>query len=240
MKAKNISIIAVFLIIIFGFSFAHFILPDMYVSNSERRKLEPLPVPSLSTVLNGKLMDSFEAYMLDQFPLRDKFRSIKAYTEFDVFLKKDNNGVYLIGDNVFKTEYPLKENQVIYAVNKINDIYETYLKNANVYYCIIPDKNYFCAQKHGYPSMDYEKMFSILEEKIDEHIRNINITNFLSENDYYRTDTHWRQECITDIANHILTEMGGTIYRFKKQLQHSYTFPVLRSILRPVCTERGS
>ena len=39
----------------------------------------------------------------------------------------------------------------------------------------------------------------------------IDVTDLLSADDYYRTDTHWRQEKITDISDHILNEMGKGI-----------------------------
>lgn len=207
MKAKSITIILIFALILFGFASAHMILPDTEASYSERRKLEQMPSPSIKSILNGSFADDFEKYMLDQFPLRDTFRTLKANVEFDLLLKKDNHGVYLIGDSVFKTEYPLKENQVRYSADRINEVFEKHLKNANVYYSIIPDKNYFTARENGYPSIDYSKMFSIMRENIDKRIKYINITDLLSEHDYYRTDTHWRQECILDAANRILTEM---------------------------------
>ena len=36
----------------------------------------------------------------------------------------------------------------------------------NVYYSVVPDKNYFIAEKNGYPSMDYDKLLSLMKENI--------------------------------------------------------------------------
>ena len=39
----------------------------------------------------------------------------------------------------------------------------------------------------------------------------IDVTPMLSLDDYYKTDSHWRQENITDIADKIATEMGAQL-----------------------------
>ena len=39
----------------------------------------------------------------------------------------------------------------------------------------------------------------------------IDITPLLSADDYYKTDTHWKQENITDIAEYLATEMGTNV-----------------------------
>ena len=54
--------------------------PDEF-SQSERRQLAQFPEFSAETVLNGQFASEFESYSLDQFPLRDPFRTLKAVTE---------------------------------------------------------------------------------------------------------------------------------------------------------------
>ena len=36
-----------------------------------------------------------------------------------------------------------------------------------VYGVIVPDKNYFLADKNGYPSMDYDEFYSLMKDKLD-------------------------------------------------------------------------
>ena len=48
--------------------------PDDY-SASERRLLAQHPAISTAAILDGSFMADFEAFTLDQFPLRDRFRS---------------------------------------------------------------------------------------------------------------------------------------------------------------------
>ena len=52
-------------------------------------------------------------------------------------------------------EYPLSEKNVQKSVNKIDEVYEKYLQNMNVYYAIIPDKNYYL-ENDDHLKIDYE------------------------------------------------------------------------------------
>lgn len=63
-------------------------------------------------------MTDLETYLLDQFPLRDTWRTLKEMVRFDVFRQLDNNGIYLSGDSVCKMETELKEDQIQYAAGK--------------------------------------------------------------------------------------------------------------------------
>ena len=36
----------------------------------------------------------------------------------------------------------------------------------NVYFSIIPDKNYFAAESNGYPSLDYERLEALMLENV--------------------------------------------------------------------------
>ena len=75
---------------------------------------------------------------------------------------------------------------------------------------MIPDKNYFLAEQNGYPSIDYSEMTSRLVNKMD-YAEYIDIYPLLELTDNYRTDTHWRQEKITDVADRIASAMGVAV-----------------------------
>ena len=64
-------------------------------SVSERRALAQRPELTAKSVWDGTFMTKFETYTLDQFPLRDAFRSLKAHVQLDVLRQKDNNGIYV-------------------------------------------------------------------------------------------------------------------------------------------------
>ena len=178
-------------------------------SQAERRKLAQFPEFSAKTVLNGKFMSRFETYTLDQFPGRDSFRQMKALFSYKVLGQKDNNGIYLAQGHGAKLEYPLNEQSVQGAVDKFGKIYNTYLKNSGskVVFSVVPDKSYYLAEKNGYLAMDYEKLFSMMKEGLP-WAEYVDLTDSLTVDDYYRTDTHWRQEEILPVAQKLSSALG--------------------------------
>jgi len=208
-SVKNTVITALFLIFFFAGAAACLLTPDKDYSTSERRELEQFPALNWDDIKDTSFMSDFESYTLDQFPLRETFRRIKSFAHYYLFAQRDNNDIYLADGTVSKLEYPFRENSILNAANKFDWLYETYFAEhgTNAYYAVIPDKNYFLAEQNGYPSMDYTRLMEILQQNID-HSAYIDLFPYLSLEDYYRTDTHWKQENIRDAANALLSGMG--------------------------------
>jgi len=200
------------------------IKPDEKYSVSERRLLKQRPEFSEETVLSGRIMSAFEEYSLDQFPARDTFRSMKARTS----LTLDNNGIYVVEDEIdgetckviCNMEYPLNEDSLQYAAKRFKNVYDMYLKdnNCQVYLSIVPDKNYFYGTENGYLAMDYGKLVDIISEE-SSNMTYIDIFPYLSGEDYYRTDIHWRQEKLADVADVLLAGMRQGIGNLETEVQ---------------------
>lgn len=126
--------------------------------------------------------------------------------------ERDENGVYLAEGYAARLEYPLNEKNITYAAKRFTYVYDEYLSGScdNIYVSVIPDKNYFLAEKNGYPALDYAELTAQLTGQMD-FAEYIDIFPLLELSDYYRTDTHWRQEKITDIAAHIAGAMGVSL-----------------------------
>lgn len=186
-------------------------------SESERRKLAKFPEFSMEMIQSGKFMDDFENYSLDQFPLRDSFRRVKAFAQYDLFRLKDNNGIYVEDGIAAKLVYPLNENSVLDAAGKFEKIYEDYLDDDvnKIIVSIVPDKGYFLGKENGYPTMDYKRMEELLTGKMP-FAEYCDIMDTLSVDDYYCTDTHWRQEKILPAAKKLADSLGV-------ELTESYT-----------------
>ena len=92
---KIINVITSVLVLgfILALSVFAWVKPADDISNSERRELAKFPELSFNTLISGSFMKNFENYTLDQFPLRELFRSIKAQSELGVFNKKSNNDI---------------------------------------------------------------------------------------------------------------------------------------------------
>ncbi len=207
-KVKDVVVSILFLITIVGVLVINLILKDKDISYSERRKLAQFPDINIENVFNGNLTDEIEEYAMDQFPLRDEFRSIKTFVKLDILRQKDNNGLFIADNSIYKIEYPLDEKSVLNVADKINNIYNKYLNNEfNVFYSIIPDKNYFLDDNSIYLKLDYKALDNIMRESINSNIKYINIFNELSSEDYYKTDTHWKQQNLTKVVNKIANKM---------------------------------
>ncbi len=211
-KTKHIVITVVMVAFFLVLSVFAWIKPADEFSASERRKLSQLPQLSFNTILSGDFMSNFENYTLDQFPLRDKFRTLKAMVALNIFNQSANNDIYVVDGFASKVEYPLNKQSVERAGERFRYVYEKYLKDSDTknYLSIIPDKNYFLAEEKGYLSVDYEKMISLLKENTD-FLTYIDIIKDLELSDFYKTDTHWREEKLVDIAEKIGNEMGTNV-----------------------------
>lgn len=240
-KQKDMIYVAIVGLFFFSMAFTAWFLPSKEFSDSERRKLAQFPELSLDTIKDGSFITKFENYTQDQFPLRDAFRMVKASFVYYVFGQSDNNGIYIEDDYAAKLEYPLDEKSVNHAADRFEYIYEKFLadKNLNVYLSVIPDKSYFLAKQNGYLGMNYEKLFAIMQDRMN-YAKYIDITETLDITDYYKTDTHWRQEKLMDTATKIAEEMDVTLSGkyTKKTLKHPFYGVYYGQSSLPLSSER--
>jgi hypothetical protein len=208
-KKRNKLYVIAFAVLFFGLTLFTWLKPADEFSATERRPLKQFPTLNVETIFSGKFMSEFESYTLDQFPLRDVFRSIKAMTHLYVFGQTDNNDVYMADGYVSKIDYPLSEKAMNNAIKKFQSIYKSYIEgtDAKVYYSIIPDKNVFLAEENGYPAYAFGDMERYMNEGLS-NMSYIDIESLLSVEDFYHTDTHWKQESIQDVAVSLGNAMG--------------------------------
>jgi len=195
---KQILTIAVLAVVLVGGLVLHLALPDQAASKSERRKLL-----QLQQVENA---DDFESYLLDQFPGRDAFRTVKAVWTYYVLGQKDNNGVFIANDTVSKLDSQLDEKQVQMFVDKFNTLHSKYFPDSKVWCAVIPDKNFYLTYGSDYPRLDYDRLFSMVEDGMPwaEHYQ---LTGELDHDLYYTTDSHWRQEKLMSVRDRLALAM---------------------------------
>ena len=206
--AGAVAVLALWLIVTLLAWFA----PAKAVSESERRPLAQFPALTVDSLLSGGFMKDFEGYTLDQFPLRDGFRTLKALFHNYGLQQKDNNGIYIADGFAAKLEHTLNTEALTSATDRFNRLYEMYLKdsNCNVFLSVVPDKGYYLAEANGYPALDYDKLFAQVQQNMP-WAKYIDITDCLTAQDYYFTDTHWRQERILPVAQKLAQAMGVTL-----------------------------
>lgn len=176
--------------------------PSRKISDTERRELAQFPTLTPKTLLSGKFAGDFEKYSLDQFPFRDSFRRLKATTHYGVMGRRDNNGIYLVNGSAAKLEYPLNRASVSRALTIFQGIRERYLDGCRIFTAVVPDKGCYLAAENGYPAMDYAALFQMVGSGMP-YASYVNLTDCLSEDSYYRTDPHWRQETLLSAAKRL-------------------------------------
>lgn len=220
MKIKNIIIATAFLVLLIGLPLISVIQKDADISVSERRPLTQLSGYSElkdKAEANGeeyRLANYFsylEKYLLDQFPARDFFRSIKAVTNKYLYQQKDAGGYFFADGTLSKLDTELSEKAVNDAMGRFNSILETCFNRGkpNVYFALVPDKNYYIADANGYLHYDYDAMINMLQSGLDERFQWIDVMDKLDIGDYYVTDPHWAQDQIIGVADHLLSSMGA-------------------------------
>lgn len=192
-----------------------FLKPADSYSASERRELAQVPEYSWEALRTGQYTAKLEEYVVDQFPMREQFRSLKSRFSLSIMQKQDTNGIYIKEGYLCKMEYPMDGSSIERATEIFENIYKQYLQGTDVkaYISIIPDKNYFQSEifqkrnagektspiDDAVLTMDYEAFFNQVYEKTP-FLQPISIEETLTLADYYKTDSHWKQEKILDTA----------------------------------------
>lgn len=200
-KTKNIIITIGFVVILILIFIINIFAEDKQISVTERRKLASFPEISISKLLKGKTTSKFEDYAVDQFVARDTFRSIKAFYSTNIYKQKDNNNFFEKDGAIYKMDYPLNEGNIRKSASKINEVYDTYLSGMNVYYAIIPDKNYYL-KNDDHLRFDYNLIKQIMNNELVD-LKYIDIWDSLELENYYKTDLHWKQENLDKVVKTI-------------------------------------
>lgn len=202
-KFKNIFISIFFVIFIEGVFIINIVTKDNEISYSERRKLQQFPNITFNSLFNGTFSDNFDKYTMDQFISREGFRKIKI--KLELLLKENYNNIYENEDYLIEQLYPLKEKSVQNLIDHVKQIKDLYLDNNNIYFTVIPDKNYFI--NNGNLRIDYDNLKNTIIKELP-FANHIDIFDLLELSDYYKTDIHWKQENIIDVATRIMETMN--------------------------------
>ena len=210
---KDKIIVFIFLGYVIIFSILHLLIPDNEISNSERRKLVSFP----KIELTSEYISQVEEYLLDHFPFRDNFRSIKANFNYKILNKLDNNDIYLKYNYIFKSNYPTNKKSLNYFMKNLDTTTSQLSESNNTYLMIIPDKNYYLNDSN-FLQIDYDYIY----DKVDDlNINNIDIRKIMELNDYYETDTHWKQENINKVVQKLNESMK---FDYKEEIYKTNTY----------------
>lgn len=106
---------------------------------------------------------------------------------------------YLVVENsVYRAEDALDEKSVDRAMGKFAALVESYCtEETRVVFAMVPSKSSFLPVG-TVPAPDEAALFEMVRDKCD-FATFVDLRDALTLSDYYRTDPHWRQECLTSV-----------------------------------------
>lgn len=213
-----------FIVCLILFMILGIFIKDKDISYQERRKLAKLPT-DWNTVLDedSTFFDDLDDYFLDQFPFRDWFRKVKGIASVKLFNKKIEHQVFVQNNYLFQLDTVLNTKSVNHLTDRVNYINNEYLTNQNIYFGMIPDKNYYLDDS-SVPKIDYDKLENLLKENLSNNIKFIDLKDTLSLDSYYRTDIHWKQDKLEPVVRKLQNEMNldNTIFPSSRHEYNSF------------------
>lgn len=213
-KKYSIFITVLFCLFIFGFGIALLVLPDREFSEQENRYLTQFKAPTLDSVFgkNGAFMTDFQDYVTDQFPLRDDWIHLKAWSE-RLLGKQENNNVYFgtDGQTLFAQFSALSDEELATRMGYVNQLAENVI--VPVYFSLIPDKSYVWADRlpDNAPLVDDGSTLDRAKELCSEWVTWIGLKDVLAGDDvFYRTDHHWSTMGAWQGYQALMTAMTGS------------------------------
>ena len=116
--------------------------------------------------------------------------------------------VYVYQGYAVTTEAGYDQKSLDYAARKLQRLYDSYLtgNDGHIYLSVVPDKGSFTAPPEGYTPASAQETADALLAQLD-FVQYVDIAPGLMLEDYYRTDPHWRQECLVATAQTLAQAM---------------------------------
>ena len=192
-KRSALFTIIVITSIIVVFGVADLIQKDRLYSETEKRVLASRPKFSLEALLREDYTGKYETYLTDQFVSRDKWITIKTYTEL-ALQKKEINGVYLGADG-YLIERHLPSDYTSVQVNKKIALLEKLVRDWDAAVMLVPTADNILGDKlPAYaPYYDEKSLLDQVARHVGEHYVDVYsvLQEHAGEEIYYRTDHHW-------------------------------------------------
>lgn len=212
-----------FFILLSCFSIGSFLDEKMEFSKAERRKLIDFPRLEMEKIWNGSFFSSLDTYVAEQFPHREEFRRKKAWFFKNIYQKRENHGAIKIKDTIYQLETKVNDKSIDYFTNKLNTLKQEYFPHKEVYYAIIPDKNYY-VEEALFPKMNYSYLKEQIREKLAPSFLTIDLWESLHLNAYYQTDIHWKQEELYPVLEVLQQKLKLPPFSSLKEKKSYYPF----------------
>ncbi|MFC2001713.1 DHHW family protein [Chloroflexota bacterium] len=196
-----------FIIIICGLTIPGLFKKPVEISISERRKLAQSPDISVETIFDGSYAEDYREFLQDQAVLREDFRAIKSFVERKILLKKENNEVYVVDNNLYDKFYGINQRYIERAGTLMDNIVGS-IDSDKRYLSIIPSKAQML-DRSKYLLSDQNIITDYLKQHVNaEYIDLTGLARKGNENLYYVTDPHWTTQGAIQAYEILITAMG--------------------------------
>ena len=113
----------------------------------------------------------------------------------------------ILNGGIYEETDVLNESGLTANINKINNICNKYLSGSNIYFAMIPNKEYYLNNDMG-SSNEFFEIEGFIKPKLNQEISYIELYDTLNLDCYYKTDMHWKQEDISGVAEKISQAMN--------------------------------
>lgn len=122
--------------------------------------------------------------------------------------KKDEK-IYVENGAIYEKTGEVNIGAIENNIGKINRLCEEHLGNMNIYFSIIPDKEYYLkANGSNVLETDFGNLENEVKLKLAKNVKYFSIEDTLSLDNFYKTDMHWKQE-----------DLGKTVERIEEELE---------------------
>ncbi|MFC1953739.1 DHHW family protein [Chloroflexota bacterium] len=207
MKYINLITTTIFIIVICGLTVPGLFKEPAEISISERRKLAQSPEISFEAIINGSFTEGYRDFLQDQAVLREDFRAIKSFVERKILLKKENNEVYIVNNNLYDKFYGINQRYIERAATLIDNIVGS-INSDNIYLSIIPSKAQML-DRSKYLLSNQNLISDYLKQNVNaEYVDLMGLATKGNENLFYATDHHWTTEGAIQAYKILITAMG--------------------------------
>lgn len=106
----------------------------------------------------------------------------------------------IVNGAIYEELESLNDSGIANNIEKINKVCEKYLKASNIYFALIPNKEYYLNNDIGTES-EFKEIEGFVKSKLTGKINYIELFDTLNLECYYKTDMHWRQESLDRVLN---------------------------------------
>ena len=193
------ALLALFILLVFGFAVYNVFSPKRETSELENRRLAQLPAPSAKTLLNGQWADDLATYLQDQVAFRDFWIDLESAVNSLLFAKTEESDILLGKDGWMFTKLFTVSQETQTQLQKNLDAVTAFAARhpGHVTFLLAPSASVIYPEMlpAGAPMADEDAMLDDIFAQVGAAAQVIDLrpvfTAAKDEYLYFKTDHHW-------------------------------------------------